>query len=33
LDRQGGCSEEDIGKIWGGNLLQVMEAVELEAAK
>ena len=28
-----GYSEEDIGKIWGGNLLRVMEAVEAEAAK
>ena len=28
-----GYSEEDIGKIWGGNLLRVMEAVEVEAAK
>ena len=28
-----GYSEEDIGKIWGGNLLRVMEAVEKEAAR
>ena len=28
-----GYSETDIGKIWGGNLLRVMEAVEAEAAK
>jgi membrane dipeptidase len=28
-----GYSEADIGKIWGGNLLRVMEAVEAEAAK
>ena len=28
-----GYSEDDIGKIWGGNLLRVMEAVETEAAK
>ena len=28
-----GYSEEDIAKIWGGNLLRVMEAVEAEAAK
>ena len=28
-----GYSEEDIGKIWGGNLLRVMEAVETEAAR
>ena len=28
-----GYSEEDIGKIWGGNLLRVMEAVEAEAGK
>ena len=28
-----GYSESDIGKIWGGNLLRVMEAVEAEAAK
>ena len=26
-----GYSEDDIGKIWGGNLLRVMEAVEAEA--
>ena len=26
-----GYSDEDIGKIWGGNLLRVMEAVEAEA--
>jgi len=28
-----GYSEEDIAKIWGGNLLRVMEAVEAVAAK
>ena len=28
-----GYSETDIAKIWGGNLLRVMEAVEAEAAK
>ena len=28
-----GYSEADIGKIWGGNLLRVMEAVEAEGAK
>ena len=28
-----GYSEADIGKIWGGNLLRVMEAVETAAAK
>ncbi len=28
-----GYSEAEIGKIWGGNLLRVMEAVEAEAAK
>ena len=28
-----GYSESDISKIWGGNLLRVMEAVEAEAAK
>ena len=28
-----GYSEDDIDKIWGGNLLRVMEAVEAEAAK
>lgn len=28
-----GYSEADIAKIWGGNLLRVMEAVEAEAAK
>lgn len=28
-----GYSEDDIAKIWGGNLLRVMEAVEAEAAK
>ena len=28
---QRGYSEEDIGKIWGGNLLRVMEAVESAA--
>ena len=27
-----GYSEADIAKIWGGNLLRVMEAVEREAA-
>ena len=26
-----GYSEDDIAKIWGGNLLRVMEAVEAEA--
>ena len=31
LDR--GYSPEDIAKIWGGNLLRVLEAVEAEAAK
>ena len=28
-----GYSESDIAKIWGGNLLRVMEAVEAEARK
>ena len=28
-----GYSETNIGKIWGGNLLRVMEAVEAEAGK
>ncbi|MGB6318875.1 MAG: dipeptidase, partial [Litorimonas sp.] len=28
-----GYSEEDIAKIWGGNLLRVLEAVEAEAAR
>ena len=28
-----GYSETDIGKIWGGNLLRVMKAVEAEARK
>ena len=30
--RRAGFSEADIGKLWGGNLLRVMEAVEQAAA-
>jgi membrane dipeptidase len=28
-----GYSQEEIGKIWGGNLLRVMERVEVVAAE